>query len=220
MTGYDIPLSVVQDTFYQIWADSPFGKHISPANATEWPDTCNAEEQINSNRLFLANRNETECVIEGPMDLCPTPEAAESGNLLTAFRNTWWPIESGNEHQHYGEQDQQPVCGREEELKNTSYSNGPVRKLDIKALFSHEGFINFFNANASILTSIWNQLKFNFSLLVSWFLNTLWSASQRVYNFLFSVILFFTTLFYLLVASDDRGSYIPFKWFLFIFPKV
>jgi len=41
-----------------------------------------------------------------------------------------------------------------------------------------------------------------------------------VFNFLFSVILFFTALFYLLVASDDRGSYIPFKWFLFIFPEV
>jgi len=91
--------------------------------------------------------------------------------------------------------------------------------FDIAALFTHSRFVDFFKANASILSSAWDYLKINSMLLLSWLFNTLWSTSQRVFNFLFSVILFFTALFYLLVASDDRGSYIPFKWFLFIFPE-
>ncbi len=49
-------------------------------------------------------------------------------------------------------------------------------RLDIQALFSHEGFVNFYHANANIISSVWNYLKFNFTLLLGWLLNTLWYA--------------------------------------------
>ncbi|KAL6043179.1 Transmembrane protein 245 (Fragment), variant 3 [Balamuthia mandrillaris] len=86
---------------------------------------------------------------------------------------------------------------------------------------SSGGLTVFFHENLetlqSILSSIYGQLTGSFSLVIWWILTTVWTTSTSFFNFIFSMILFFTALFYLLSSSDE--GYKPFKWFLFIFPE-
>ncbi len=83
-------------------------------------------------------------------------------------------------------------------------------ELNFRALMDKTRFVE-------TLLLFWNQLKHNFSRLLWELANRLLEAGQLVLNFLFSAILFFTALFYLLSARDS-SSFKPFKWFLFIFP--
>lgn len=233
-TGYDIPLSVLQDTFNQFWANYGVSKDASyhqhhqlkhaNANATHVAAATNttAPNEPNTGSADSSNATAAAVVEEaggGDKQSFALGNATAHEHFLLKLTNHWWP---GFSQRHAaatdgsgGNNDHGSGAGG----RGSAESADRPTRLDIQALFSHEGFVNFYHANANIISSVWNYLKFNFTLLLGWLLNTLWSTSQRVFNFLFSVILFFTTLFYLLVASDDRGSYIPFKWFLFIFPK-
>jgi hypothetical protein len=83
----------------------------------------------------------------------------------------WWTSSSHQQQQE------------KKEKKKDEEGEG-VRRLDIQALFSHEGFLSFFKANANILASVWNYLKFNFTLLLGWILNTLWSSPPFLLLFL------------------------------------
>jgi hypothetical protein len=300
-TGYDIPLSVLQDTFNQFWANYGVSKdasyhhhhHLTHANANithviaaaAAATNTTAPNEPNTGSGDSSSNAAAAAVVEeaggGDKQSFALGNATAHEHFLLKLTNHWF----GQRHESMTAGHAAATDGSGSGSGDDDHSGSGARgrgsaesadrptRLDIQALFSHEGFVNFYHANANIISSVWNYLKFNFTLLLGWLLNTLWyahtahrhtrtrtrrarahtrhtphtrrhtrthahahththtrvtnwavcdtrSTSQRVFNFLFSVILFFTTLFYLLVASDDRGSYIPFKWFLFIFPKV
>lgn len=185
-TGYDIPLSVWEDTLYQIWSNSPFGtapnrptytSSDSPAEEScsadhEAEQVSKAEQLMNGMHRHPEEMNSNASIIaDMASPIQPTLNATEQdSNLLAMLRKVFWPVE----RQH---QPEQPVCSKDEELldkTNSSALSGPVRRLDLQSLFSHEGFINFFKANASILIGLWNQLKFSFTFIIGSLLNTLW----------------------------------------------
>lgn len=106
---------------------------------------------------------------DNSVDPQPMQILSSSSNWLQNLKNNWWPLAQSLEQ----EEEQHSTCDSSEQNNSSSVSDR-ARKLDIQTLLSHEGFIDFFRANASILYSIWIQLKFNFTLLIGWLLNTLW----------------------------------------------
>ena len=82
--------------------------------------------------------------------------------------------------------------------------------------FNSWDFAAFWNAYGSnvrvVLEAIWGQIMTNL-LLISWLVR----QGMGLFNFLFSVLLFITALFYLIGTSKDE-SYKPMNWLVFYFP--
>jgi hypothetical protein len=168
---------VLQDTFNQFWAnygvkERSYHKRnatsvhvVPPIGVASVPSSTTADSGAAS------DGNTAAAVVDDGVQQPAVGNASVHENFLFKLTNHWWP-EFGQRYEaaDASAEAETDDSGEREDGRN----EGRPTRLDIQALFSHEGFINFYKANANVIASVWNYLKFNFTLLLGWLLNTLW----------------------------------------------
>lgn len=78
--------------------------------------------------------------------------------------------------------------------------------------FEWQTLFKYANQFGTVLSGIWTQIIANFHF-VWWFIMKGWGF----FNFLFSLVLFLTALFYV-IGTSEESTYKPINWILFVFP--
>ena len=104
--------------------------------------------------------------------------------------------------------------GDEGALSNMEWNVPTSIVMDLVRSGDAASFWKAYGSNVSmVVEAIWSQLILNVRL-VWWIVMKGWG----LFNFMFSLLLFLTALFYLIGTSEDK-TYKPVSWLLFFFPE-